>query len=1157
MGLVISGVIDGPLTGGVPKAIELFVTADIPDLSIYGLGSANNGGGSDGEEFTFPTGAVAAGTYLYVASDTNGFTNFFGFAPDYVDSAALINGDDAIELFENGSVIDVFGEIDVDGTGQPWEYMDGWAYRVPGTGPDGTTFNPANWTFSDPNALDGETSNGTAATPFPIGTFGDGPTDPDIAINELRISSPGGSDDTSNFVELSGTPDASLDDLTLVVISGEFEPGRIDFAFDLTGAATDADGFFLLGNDGSGYSFDPGDIVRTGTDRFDFFGSPSTFLLVEGFTGAAGDDLDSDNDGDIDSPPWTSIVDGVSLIDGDGNPDFNYADTVVGPSGTFPPAGVARIPDGSGDFVQLAFDDTAADTPGATNQPEQAATPARIYEIQGAGHVSPFVTLDLADLPPDTLSVTGERVATGGIVTALESNGFYVQDAEGDGDIATSDAVFVFTGSAPSVSVGDLVDIEATVAEFFPGDTDTRNLPTTQLTAAEVTVVSSGNDLPASVILGQGGRVPPSEVIDDDAFGSFDPTTDGIDFFESLEGMLVTAANPVAIAPTSRFDEIFVAVDEGDGATGLSDRGTLNISPDDFNPEKIQIDFDSGVLPGIVTPDVGVGTKFADITGVISYDFGNYQINPTEQVVVVEASTLEPETSDLVGSANELTIATYNVLNLDPVVEDVNNVDDRDPGDVDDDVGNGRFKAIAEQIVNNLNAPDIIALQEIQDNTGAEITDGITSASDTLQLLIDEIDLADDGLANGSLNYQFIDNTFIGDDVSGGQPGGNIRTAFLYDADRVDLVPDSVRPVGDQSPGSAFNGARLPLAATFAFNGEEVTVVNNHFSSKGGSAPILGVEQPFDQRQEDVTVNGSLDERQAQAAEVKAFVDGILADDPDANVVVAGDLNEFEFVSPVETLADSLTNLTDAIPEDERYSFIFQGNSQQLDHILVSDSLAGDAAVDIVHVNTEFAELPTRASDHDPVLARLTIGEAPVETVEVAVDFSRIFLGTRATQSVDGEEVDSDALRFPRDSLRLSEIDVRVKAVDPTDGEALNFFGGSVGVWSFDDGLFGSDTRLVDGDESLVFKLYGREFGDGLAASFSFDRVKGDGDVMLRFYDDGALVDELMLDASDKSIEVDLQGDRFDEVELSVLGNTQLSLDGFAFDREDEDQLLV
>ncbi|MDH3645190.1 MAG: lamin tail domain-containing protein [Gammaproteobacteria bacterium] len=175
--LVITGVVDGPLSGGLPKAIEVYALNNIVDLSVYGVGSANNGNGGGVQEFTFPAVAVTAGSFMYVASESAGFTSFFGFAPDYTSGAASINGDDAIELFQNGFVVDVFGDINTDGTGQPWEHLDGWAYRADNTGPDCSSFLLANWSFSGPNALDGETTNGTAATPFPIGSFSTTRTD--------------------------------------------------------------------------------------------------------------------------------------------------------------------------------------------------------------------------------------------------------------------------------------------------------------------------------------------------------------------------------------------------------------------------------------------------------------------------------------------------------------------------------------------------------------------------------------------------------------------------------------------------------------------------------------------------------------------------------------------------------------------------------------------------------------------------------------------------------------------------------------------------------------------------------------------------------------------------------------------------------------------
>ncbi|WP_309386527.1 PEP-CTERM sorting domain-containing protein [Cerasicoccus frondis] len=169
--LIITGVFDGPLSGGIPKTVELYATEAIPDLSIFGLGAANNGGGTDGEEFTF-SGSASSGQFIYVDLDATAFENFFGFTPDFTDSNATnVNGNDAVELFKNGTVIDVFGDINANGSGLAWDYLDGWAYRIDGTGPDGSTFNVGNWYYSGINALDGETTNATAATPFPIGTY--------------------------------------------------------------------------------------------------------------------------------------------------------------------------------------------------------------------------------------------------------------------------------------------------------------------------------------------------------------------------------------------------------------------------------------------------------------------------------------------------------------------------------------------------------------------------------------------------------------------------------------------------------------------------------------------------------------------------------------------------------------------------------------------------------------------------------------------------------------------------------------------------------------------------------------------------------------------------------------------------------------------------
>lgn len=171
--LILTGVFDGPLSGGTPKGVEVYVTDDIADLSAFGLGSANNGGGTDGEEFTFPADAAAAGTYLWVTVNEVEFEAFFGFAPTYVDGGygMSINGDDALELFHNGMVIDTFGVIDVNGDDEPWDYTDSWAYRTFNTGPDGEVFVLENWTFGGPNTFDGMVTNDEADPSMPIGTF--------------------------------------------------------------------------------------------------------------------------------------------------------------------------------------------------------------------------------------------------------------------------------------------------------------------------------------------------------------------------------------------------------------------------------------------------------------------------------------------------------------------------------------------------------------------------------------------------------------------------------------------------------------------------------------------------------------------------------------------------------------------------------------------------------------------------------------------------------------------------------------------------------------------------------------------------------------------------------------------------------------------------
>ena len=212
--MVITAAFDGPLSGGTPKGVELYVVSDIADLSTYGIGSANNGGGTDGQEFTFPAGPATAGTFIYVSSEAAQFTAYFGFAPDHTSSSMGINGDDAVELFANGAVIDTFGVIDVDGNGTPWEYLDSWAYRNDGVAANGGSFDSANWSFGGANALDGCSSNGTCESLVPLGAWMGGGSEP--VIHEVLVSNfsyvpqvvDANIGDTIRWIHTGGTHDA-------------------------------------------------------------------------------------------------------------------------------------------------------------------------------------------------------------------------------------------------------------------------------------------------------------------------------------------------------------------------------------------------------------------------------------------------------------------------------------------------------------------------------------------------------------------------------------------------------------------------------------------------------------------------------------------------------------------------------------------------------------------------------------------------------------------------------------------------------------------------------------------------------------------------------------------------------------------------------------
>ena len=570
---------------------------------------------------------------------------------------------------------------------------------------------------------------------------------------------------------------------------------------------------------------------------------------------------------------------------------------------------------------------------------------ARIHEIQGAAHISPLRDQAVAQVP--------------GIVIARVGNGFYMQDPQPDADDATSEGIFVFTSSAPTVAVGDSVRVSGTVREFRPGGSGgTENLTLTEIVSPTIVTVSTGNVLPAPLVIGAAGRIPPASVIDNDATGDvetsgvFEPATDGIDFYESLEAMRVQIDQPVAVGPTNEFGELPVVGDNGARAGPRTGRGGVVIRADDFNPERVFLD--DTLAP---TPKVNVGDTASVAVGVMDYSFGNFKLFVTSTPAFIDAG-LAAEVTDP-ARADQLTIASYNVENLRPSDSPA------------------KFATLAGQIVTNQRSPDIVGVIEIQDNSGAT-NDGVVAADQTFAALIAAIRAA----GGPTYDHRQIDPVNGSD---GGEPGGNIRVGFLFNPARVTFVdrPGGTStsattviagPTGAQlsaSPGRidptnpAFNGSRKPLVGEFLFNGHKLFVIANHFNSKGGDQPLFGRFQP--------PARVTEAQRVQQAAVVADFVQALRAVQPDANVVVLGDLNDFQFSDAVTRLkAGGLVDLVETLPESERYTYVFEGNSQSLDHILVSEALATRALpqYDVVHVNSEFAD---QASDHEPEVVKLLL----------------------------------------------------------------------------------------------------------------------------------------------------------------------------------------
>ncbi|MBQ1092691.1 lamin tail domain-containing protein [Streptomyces sp. B93] len=621
-----------------------------------------------------------------------------------------------------------------------------------------------------------------------------------------------------------------------------------------------------------------------------------------------------------------SVARAASLAD----TDDNAADLA---SGTPTPVNSAGQGPGSG-----GGDDGGDD--GGSTEPGTV----RVHDLQGTTRLSPFNGQTVTRVPG---IVTGVRT-TG-------SRGYWIQEPQADADARTSEAVFVYTGSAtPTVSVGDSVLVTGKVTEYYPSST---SQSVTEITGPTETVLSSGNPLPGAVVLDAGsvpdGYAPTAGGGSIDAL-PLEPAVHALDFYESLEGMRVEISDARVVGGTTAYDEVWVTVkpQESPSARG----GTLYSSYDQPNTGRIKV---MSLDTTTAFPEANVGDELTGTTsGPLDYaTYGGYNLQATTLGAVAD-NGLEREVTRK-QSKKELAVATYNVENLDALD------------------GQEKFDRLAEGVAVNLGSPDIVALEEIQDDNGA-VNDGTVGSEATLARFTDAIRAA--GGPRYAWRYISPENN-----QDGGEPGGNIRLVFLYNPDRVSFVD---RSGGDATTGTsvvktkkgarltyspgrinptsdAWDSSRKPLVGEFEFRGESVFVIANHFGSKGGDQPLHGRYQEPNRSSET--------KRHQQAAEVNTFVKSLLAADKKAKAVVLGDLNDFEFSQTVSTLTDGkvLTPLVGTLPAAERYTYVYDGNSQTLDHILTSPAVT-HYDYDIVHINAEFAD---QASDHDPQIVRIDISK--------------------------------------------------------------------------------------------------------------------------------------------------------------------------------------
>ena len=519
-----------------------------------------------------------------------------------------------------------------------------------------------------------------------------------------------------------------------------------------------------------------------------------------------------------------------------------------------------------------------------------------IFEIQGTGLVSPFDGLTVA---------TNDN-----IVTALDVNGFYMQtpDTRDDADPLTSNGIFVFTGGAPTVAVGDQIDLTGDIVEFF--DLTEFTNPGSYV----LNIDSSGNPLPTVITL-------------DDTFPSPDPTvfpcgSEALGF-ECFEGMHFDMPQGFISAASAGFfgsDRGDVVVKVGSARAfrepGIDFPGLPGLPVFDGNPELIEMSVEGLTLP---FQALSAGTEVS-MKGVITFGFGDYELQPSELNIINE-NVIPGAVREAVG--DEVTVASANLFRL------FNDVDD--PGTADDDqIADPaeyavRLTKLAKYFIEDLNEPTIIALQEVENTS-------------VLQDLAAAISNA------GGASY--IPTLIEGNDV------GGINVAYLYQAGSLSNITVTQLGAAEINP---FDGSLLHDRPPLRLEAD--------VNLSAGTQPLnlLVVHLRSRSSIDDATDGDRVrNKRFNQANSVAVMVDDILTEDPEKPLYVLGDFNAFEFSDgyvdvigqitgeAVEAdnllwaaplfAASPLTQAVQTVPTDQQYSFIFGGSAQVLDNAIMNDA---------------------------------------------------------------------------------------------------------------------------------------------------------------------------------------------------------------------------